>query len=253
MLFLLFLLPLRLTALSSISSPSTCHRTFALFKPDGFLSQFVNNGQLKKRQRLVGELFDSTYPLPGLMTIGRLDEMSEGLLLVTTDGFLSHCVNRGGVEKEYYAQLDGALTTEAVRDLERGVAISKQSGGGGTPFHTAPCRVVVLEDHPDLPPRRRNIRDARHGPTTWVSITIREGKNRQVRRMTAAVGFPTLRLVRVRVGSVRLLASAADRPLREQLRPGGIRELGEEEISMLYDLSKIKNTNDGGFGVGEIA
>uniref|UniRef100_A0A7S1FSW8 Pseudouridine synthase RsuA/RluA-like domain-containing protein n=1 Tax=Corethron hystrix TaxID=216773 RepID=A0A7S1FSW8_9STRA len=232
-------------SLSTTSPP--LHRTFAFYKPDGYLSQFVNNGQIKKRQRMIGELFDRSTPgrnatahFSGLMTIGRLDEMSEGLLLVTTDGALSHYVNTGGIEKEYYAQLDGLITKDAARELEFGVDISTKSGGGGDPYRTFPCRVVLLkkETTDNLPPRRKKIRDDRHGPTSWISITLREGKNRQVRRMTAAIGFPTLRLIRVRVGCICLFGAGDQDGSRGDIRkiqiiPGEFQELGKDELSAL--------------------
>ena len=145
------------------------------------------------------------------MAIGRLDEDSEGLLLLTTDGKMSETIRSSGVEKEYYAQVDGLITDEALRQLEKGVEI----GFEGVRYSTQPCRVKRLENAPELPPRGRKIRDDRHGPTCWISLTLNEGKNRQVRKMTAAVGFPTLRLVRVRIGSIVLgdMAVGEVRPL----------------------------------------
>ena len=99
-------------------------------------------------------------------------------------------------EKEYYVQVDGLITTKAIDELRNGVGISVH----GTPYITKPCKAKIIEK-PNLPQRGKKIRDERHGPTSWVSITLREGKFRQVRKMTAKVGFPTLRLVRYRVGS----------------------------------------------------
>ena len=184
------------------------HRHFLLHKPHGYLSQFQSQARAEANKRMLGELHD--FP-PGLMAIGRLDEDSEGLLLLTTDGQLSEAIRGRHVEKEYYAQLDGLLTDEALHRLRAGVEISLQ----GTPFQTSPCAVRRLNPAPDFAPRRRRVRDDRHGPTGWVSITLTEGKFRQVRKMTAAVGFPTLRLVRVRVGRIWL----AD------LAPGAAREV----------------------------
>jgi 23S rRNA pseudouridine2457 synthase len=130
------------------------------------------------------------------MAIGRLDEPSEGLLLLTTNGAYSYHVNNSGVQKEYYAQVDGIITTAELKQLQKGVQITVQDA----PYNTKPCKVVLLNAPPLLPKRAKKIRDERHGPTSWISITITEGKFRQVRKMTAAVGFPTLRLVRVRIG-----------------------------------------------------
>ena len=130
----------------------------------------------------------------------RLDEDSEGLLLLTTDGMMSEIVRSKKVEKEYFVQVDGQITQAAVDVLKAGVEI----GFNGKRYVTRKCEAHILETIPDFPPRTQKIRDDRHGPTSWISVTIREGKFRQVRKMTAAVGFPTLRLVRVRVGDIHL-------------------------------------------------
>jgi 23S rRNA pseudouridine2457 synthase len=170
------------------------HRHFIHHKPFGYLCQFVCELPKKK---LVGSLYN--FP-EGTMAIGRLDEQSEGLLLLTTDGQLSEHIRSRKVEKEYYAQLDGIITDEAILKLEQGVEI----GIRDVKYQTLPCRVLRFETEPCFAPRARKIRDARHGPTSWVSITITEGKYRQVRKMTAAAGFPTLRLIRVRIGNIHL-------------------------------------------------
>lgn len=173
------------------------HFHFKIYKPYGYLSQFVNNGQKANKKRLLGELGD--FP-EGTMAIGRLDEKSEGLLLLTTDGKVSNAICSGNIEKEYYAQVDGAITPAAIEQLRNGVEI----GFSGKKYRTKPCKAMLLDEPPIFPERSRKIRDDRHGPTSWVSITLTEGKFRQVRKMTSAVGFPTLRLVRVRVGSIYL-------------------------------------------------
>ena len=134
------------------------------------------------------------------MPVGRLDEKSEGLLLMTTDGKLSDAINRSGVEKEYYAQLDGEITDEALKALQFGVEI----GFEGKRYSTNPCKVLKITKTPTMPEADAKIRLARHRPNSWISITLTEGKFRQVRKMTAAVGFPTLRLVRVRIGGIHL-------------------------------------------------
>ena len=171
------------------------HRHFIIYKPYGYLSQFANNDISKHKKRLLGEF----YPFPEkIMAIGRLDEKSEGLLLLTTDGNMSELVRSSNVEKEYFAEVDGDITPEAIEALKNGVEI----GFGGIKYTTKPCHVYKLSEIPKLPERGKKIRDERHGPTNWVSITLTEGKFRQVRKMTAAVGFPTLRLVRVRVGNL---------------------------------------------------
>ena len=183
------------------------HRHFLLHKPLRFLSQFIRTG--KRAKRLLGELYD--FP-EGTMAIGRLDEYSEGLIFLTTDGMTSFNVLNRKVEKEYYVQLDGEITDEAIEQLKTGVEI----GVKGTRYTTQPC-IAFKIGIPDFPERTKKIRDERHGPTSWASIIIREGKNRQIRKMTAGVGFATLRLIRVRIGDVKL----------EGLKSGEVLEVDE--------------------------
>ena len=171
------------------------HRHFLIHKPYGYLSQFVYD--LKRNKKKLGELYD--FP-PSTMAIGRLDEDSEGLLLLTTDGMMSEIVRSKKVEKEYYVQVDGLINQDAIEKLKSGVEI----GFDGKKYTTKKCKASILASVPEFGERGKKIRDDRHGPTSWLSITINEGKFRQVRKMTSAVGFPTLRLVRIRVGNVML-------------------------------------------------
>jgi 23S rRNA pseudouridine2457 synthase len=171
------------------------HHHFILHKPYGYLSQFIY--ELKRKKKLLGELHD--FPA-GTMAIGRLDEDSEGLLLLTTDGKMSETVRSKKVDKEYYVQVDGVITQQAIELLKNGVEI----GFEGVKYMTKKCEARLINEIPDFGPRGKKIRDERHGPTSWASITVNEGKFRQVRKMTAAIGFPTLRLVRVRIGNVHL-------------------------------------------------
>ncbi|PNW27895.1 pseudouridine synthase [Formosa algae] len=170
---------------------------YKIFKPYGYLSQFIINGKKKNSKKLLGELGD--FP-EGTMSIGRLDEASEGLLLLTTDGKISYLINSSKIDKEYYAQVDGEITETALEAIKQGVEI----GINGKKYITKPCPAFKLNTIPNFPERGKKLRDDRHGPTSWVSIILNEGKFRQVRKMTAAVGFPTLRLVRVRVGDIHL-------------------------------------------------
>lgn len=191
------------------------HQHFLIFKPYGYLSQFIY--ELKRPKKLLGELYN--FP-ENTMAIGRLDEDSEGLLLLTTDGMMSEIVRSKKVEKEYYVQVDGLVTQEAIEGLKNGVLI----GFNGKKYLTKKCEARILSEVPDFPDRAKKIRDERHGPTSWLSITINEGKFRQVRKMTSAVGFPTLRLVRIRVGNIYL----------DDLKPGEVLEVG--------DFSNITNS-----------
>ncbi|WP_405563905.1 pseudouridine synthase [Polaribacter sp. Asnod6-C07] len=171
------------------------HRHFILHKPYGYLSQFINN-QTKRKKKLLGELHD--FP-DGTMAIGRLDFASEGLLLLTTDGKVSAEIRSNKYEKEYYVQVDGIITQKEIEQLKNGVEI----GFEGKKYTTKPGKAFLIDD-PQFPLRSQKIRDERHGPTSWVSVIITEGKFRQVRKMTAAVGFPTLRLIRVRIGEIKI-------------------------------------------------
>jgi 23S rRNA pseudouridine2457 synthase len=165
-----------------------------IHKPWGMISQFVNPA--KRKKKLLGDLYD--FP-SGTIAIGRLDVASEGLLLLTTDGKISEEIRSSKFEKEYYVQVDGIINEEAVEKLKTGVEI----GFDGKKYITKPGKAFLIDD-PKFPLRSQKIRDERHGPTSWVSIIIREGKFRQVRKMTAAVGYPTLRLIRVRIGTIKL-------------------------------------------------
>jgi 23S rRNA pseudouridine2457 synthase len=171
------------------------HRHFTVNKPAGMISQFVNNKTRKKK--LLSDLHD--FP-EGTMAIGRLDTKTEGLLLLTTDGKESARITGTAIEKEYWAQVDGIITDVAIEQLQNSVTIGVQ----GEEYKTKPAQAKRLSDVSDLPRSEFRIRAERHGPTSWISLTLREGKFKQVRKMTAAVGFPTLRLVRVRIGKLHL-------------------------------------------------
>lgn len=173
------------------------HRHFKLFKPYGYLSQFQTNARHEVNKKLLGELYD--FP-QGTMAIGRLDKDSEGLLLLTTDGKMSQHIASSKFEKEYYVQIDGIIDEKGIEMLQNGLQLRHNNDT----YLTKPCKIYRLPKPPIFPERAKKIRDERHGETTWISITINEGKFRQVRKMTAAVGFPTLRLVRVRVGDFTL-------------------------------------------------
>jgi 23S rRNA pseudouridine2457 synthase len=183
------------TCLTKLAELRQSHQHFKIFKPYGFLSQFLP--EKRKKKHLLGELFN--FP-DKTMAIGRLDHDSEGLLLLTTDGMISYKVRSKEIEKEYYVQVDGVITDHAILLLQNGVEISIN----GSTYLTLPCKAMKLDCSPKLPSRGRKIRDPKHGPTSWISITLCEGKNRQIRKMTAAVGFATLRLVRVRVGDIHI-------------------------------------------------
>ena len=152
--------------------------------------------------------------VPGVYAAGRLDYDSEGLLLLTDDGALIHRLTdpRHEHPKTYYVQLEGLVTPPAVEELRRGVVLRGA--------RTRPAEAEIIAD-PGLPPRPVPVR-AYH-PTSWLMVVLREGQKRQLRRMTAAVGFPTLRLVRWAIGPLTLTG----------LAPGRWRELTKEEVARL--------------------
>ena len=178
------------------------------------VSQFITNDRHQRKKRFLGELF---YFPEGCMAVGRLDETSEGLLIITTDGQLSNHINKSDTfKKEYFAQVDGVITDETVDQLSNGVEISVN----GKPYLTGSCEVRKLNAIPKLPSTNQKIRDDRHEPSSWVSIILNEGKFRQVRKMTSAAGFPTLRLARVRIGRYSI----------ENMNSGDVMELDDNQL-----------------------
>ncbi|WP_439152384.1 pseudouridine synthase [Winogradskyella sp.] len=171
------------------------HIYYKIYKPYGYLSQFVNRQTKRKSKKLLGDLFQFEE---NMMAVGRLDEKSEGLLLITTDGKFSNYITSSKVEKEYHVMVDGVVTASHIDKLREGVEISVD----GKPYITKAYDSMLLNDTSHI--YDRFVRDERHGPTSWLSITIKEGKFRQVRKMTAKIGLPTLRLVRVRIGNYHL-------------------------------------------------
>ncbi len=159
-------------------------------KPYGVLSQFTPEG----RWQGLRDYLD----LPGFYAAGRLDADSEGLLLLTSNGALQARIAdpRHKMEKTYWAQVEGIPSAQALQQLAQGVLLNDGP--------TRPARARLLPAEPPLAPRDPPIRQRQHIPTAWLELVIREGRNRQVRRMTAAVGHPTLRLVRVAIGPYQL-------------------------------------------------
>jgi 23S rRNA pseudouridine2457 synthase len=179
-------------------------------KPFGVVSQFSGEANTLKDYIRVKDV----YP------VGRLDHDSEGLVLLTDDGELQHRLSDPKFEhpRTYWAQIERIPGEQALQQLATGVTIQGH--------HTRPAQVRLLREEPDLPPRNPPIRFRKNVPTAWIELILTEGRNRQVRRMTAAVGHPTLRLVRAAIGDLRL----------EGLEPGQWRELTSDELRRLLAL-----------------
>jgi len=179
----------------------------AFNKPYGVLSQFTPDGSPNR------PLADFGLPR-NVYSIGRLDADSEGLLLLSDEPGLNQRLlhPRQAHDREYWVQVERVPSPATLARLERGLIIQGRK--------TKPCRARILDPQPELPPRDPPIRFRKTVPTCWLGLELIEGKNRQVRRMTASVGHPTLRLIRVRVGNFHLgrLASGAWRALTDSER-----------------------------------
>ena len=177
----------------------------SLHKPYGVLSQFTP--EPGSRWRTLAE-----FGLPaGVYPLGRLDADSEGLLLLSDEPGLNDRLldPRHAHAREYWAQVERVPDDEALARLAKGVRLGRaQQDCAHTNFTTLPCRVQRLEPAPKMPPREPSIRFRKNVPDCWLTLELTEGKNRQVRRMTAAIGHPTLRLVRARIGGLMLSSLA---------------------------------------------
>jgi 23S rRNA pseudouridine2457 synthase len=189
-------------------------RLLLLNKPFGVLCQFTPEAGHRSLKEFV--------PVPGVYPAGRLDTDSEGLVVLTDDGELQAAIAdpRFKLEKEYWAQVERVPAEDALEKLRRGVKLNDGP--------TLPAYVRLMTEEPALWPRDPPIRHRAAIPTAWVKLVLREGRNRQVRRMTAAVGHPTLRLVRWRVGPWSL----------EGLAPGAWREMRAPDASQLERLAR---------------
>lgn len=191
------------------------HRYLLFNKPFNVLSQFTQGSAEPKASQPRRTLADF-IPVPNVYPVGRLDYDSEGLMLLTSDGLFQHRLSdpRYAHHRTYWVQVEGLITDGALQTLLAGVVIQG---------YRAKAVKALRMDEPRLPPRDPPIRSRRTIPTSWIELTITEGRNRQVRRMTASVGFPTLRLIRVAIGPLGLNA----------LAPGTWRDLTSSEIAAL--------------------
>lgn len=176
------------------------------YKPYNVLSKFTDNlGQMTLKNFI---------DVPGVYAAGRLDKDSEGLLILSNDGYIIHQIThpKNKISKKYFAQVEGIPAEGDLNPFREGIEIRD--------YKTLPAKVKIVND-PGLPPRQVPVRN--YHPTTWLEIIIQEGKNRQVRRMTAALGFPTLRLIRYAIGPLSL----------KGLLPGQWRWVTPHEIQQL--------------------
>jgi 23S rRNA pseudouridine2457 synthase len=187
------------------------NKYFAIYKPFQVLSQFTpENGKACLKDFF--EVPVDVYP------VGRLDYDSEGLLLLTNDKSLNHRLLHPSFahEREYRAQVEGLITNEALQLLASGITINAD----GKPFRTLPAKASRLPEHVVIPERKPPIRFRQNIPTSWIKLIITEGKNRQVRKMTAATGFPTLRLIRFRLAGLTL----------DNMLPGDMIDMNQNDV-----------------------
>jgi 23S rRNA pseudouridine2457 synthase len=196
-------------------------RYFIIYKPYGVLTQFTGE---EPTLASLGVFPPDVYP------VGRLDKDSEGLLLITDDKVLNHHLlnPRFGHQRTYYAQVEGVPTPEALAQLRNGVTITID----GRNYQTKPALAKILDPAPVLPERNPPIRYRAAIPDTWIELTLIEGKNRQVRKMTAAVGFPTLRLVRFSMEKINI----------KGMQAGDILELDEKTVYHQLGLTGFAKT-----------
>ena len=166
-------------------------KTILFNKPFGVLSQFTDAGTAGTTRKTLSEFID----VPGVYAAGRLDKDSEGLLVLTDDGRLQHKISdpKNKTPKTYWVQVEGVPTEAKIQELRDGVVLKDGK--------TAPAQVKAIDAPADLWPRDPPVRFRKTVADSWLEITITEGRNRQVRRMTAAIGYPTLRLIRYCVGN----------------------------------------------------
>ncbi|MCM0593546.1 MAG: rRNA large subunit pseudouridine synthase E [Gloeotrichia echinulata IR180] len=190
-------------------------RYIIFYKPYGVLSQFTQDTPTQITLK-------DYIQVPDVYPVGRLDWDSEGLMLLTNNGKLQHRLSdpRFGHKRTYWVQVERIPDEDAIKKLQIGVQIQD--------YCTRPAQVRLLSAEPALPERNPPIRFRKNVPTAWLEMTLTEGKNRQVRRMTASVGFPTLRLVRVSIAHLKL----------DDLQLGEWRDLTPSEVKLLHNLPK---------------
>ncbi|MBD2069966.1 pseudouridine synthase [Leptolyngbya sp. FACHB-671] len=195
-------------------------RHLLFYKPYDVLTQFTDAASEGGTSR---PTLKDYIDVPDVYPVGRLDRDSEGLLLLSNNGRLQHRLSDPKFQhpRTYWVQVERIPTEADLIPLRQGLVIQD--------YRTRPAKAELLVEEPSLPPRDPPIRFRKNVPTAWLEITLTEGRNRQVRRMTAAIGFPTLRLVRVAIATLTLTG----------LEPGQWRDLTSEELTILRKLCKI--------------
>ncbi|AFZ54329.1 pseudouridine synthase [Cyanobacterium aponinum UTEX 3222] len=197
------------------------YKYILFYKPYNVLCQFTDDSPHKNQRQTLKDYIN----IPHIYSVGRLDLDSEGLLLLTNNPRVKHrlCEPSFAHPRTYWAQVENIPTAESLKQLEEGVIIKGKK--------TKKATASMLKSEPELPPRNPPIRYRQNIPTAWLELTLTEGRNRQVRRMTAAVGYPTLRLIRVKIGITQQLSLTL-----EGLNVGEYRELTTSEIKILDNL-----------------
>lgn len=218
-----------------LAQPIQPYRYLLFYKPFNVLCQFTDAGDraVSGQEEIVQHdplaeqpaqtarpTLKDYIPVPDVYPVGRLDQDSEGLMLLTNDGAFQHRLShpKFAHPRTYWVQVERIPDAAALTQLQAGVTIQG--------YRTRPATVHLLDVEPDLPPRDPPIRFRKNVPTAWLEMTLTEGRNRQVRRMTASVGFPTLRLVRVGMGNLRL----------HDLAPGQWRDLQPAELAQFRKI-----------------
>ncbi len=193
------------------------HRYLLFHKPFNVLSQFTDNSPPEQQRSTLKDFI----PVPNVYPVGRLDHDSEGLMLLTDDGQFQHRLSDPKFQhpRTYWVQIERVPTDEDLEPLRTGIKIPD--------YFIRPAQVSLMPQ-PDLPPRNPPIRFRKNVPTAWLEMTLTEGKNRQVRKMTAAIAFPTLRLVRVAIATLRVT----------DLAPGEWRDMTYKELEELLRSMK---------------
>jgi 23S rRNA pseudouridine2457 synthase len=196
-------------------------RYILFYKPYNVLCQFTDNSKDSNKRKTLKDYIS----IPSVYAVGRLDLDSEGLLLLTNNGKLQHRLahRKFAHPRTYLVQVERIPEEKDLDRLRKGILIQD--------YRTRSAKVEKLLKEPELLPRNPPIRDRKNIPTCWLKITLTEGRNRQVRKMTAAIGFPTLRLVRVSIGITENRQLNLDR-----LQPGQWRDLTVEELNLLQSL-----------------